>query len=328
MNGSTAGSESAVGTATEFVAGAPKRTVCYGTFAGDLSDPSFRLRISFVEHDGRFDMHSHEYAELMIVLGGRATHLTDVESHTLEGGDLFVINAGRRHGFDNAQGLRLCNIMYDPEQFFANERDLESLVGYHALFQIAPRTMAFRERMHLSTDELARVSEMLSALKAEQEGKADGWTIAARYQFLTLVTFLARIYTRQTKNQTTPLIQMARVISHIQQNYRETIGVEDLARLAHLSASQFQRRFKQVYNVTPMQFVTNVRMHAACELLKDPNYDVTRVAMATGFSTAAFFSAQFRRHRGESPSNYRKRHFAAQNGDTESDSQDVMREIE
>lgn len=327
MNSSTA-SDSAVGTATEFIAGAPKRTVCYGTFAGDLSDPSFRFRISFVEHDGRFEMHSHEYAELMIVLGGRARHLTDVESHALEGGDLFVINAGRRHGFDDAQGLRLCNIMYDPEQFFANERDLESLVGYHALFQIAPRALAFRERMHLSTEELARVSDMLSALKSEQEGKADGWTVAARYQFLALVTYLSRTYTRQTKNQTTPLIQMARVVSHIQQNYRETIGVEDLARLAHLSASQFQRRFKQVYNVTPMQFVTNVRMHAACELLKNPNYDVTRVAMATGFSTAAFFSAQFRRHRGESPSTYRKRHFSALTMD-EIDSQEaVSQELE
>lgn len=327
MSGSTA-SDSAVGTATEFVAGTPKRTVCYGTFAGDLSDPSFRFRISFVAHDGRFEMHSHEYAELMIVLGGRATHLTDVESHTLEGGDLFVINAGRRHGFDDAQGLRLCNIMYDPEQFFANERDLESLVGYHALFQIAPRAMAFRERMHLSMDELAHVSDMLSALKAEQEGKADGWVVAARYQFLALATYLSRTYTRQTKNQTTPLIQMARVVSYIQQNYRETIGVEDLARLAHLSASQFQRRFKQVYNVTPMQFVTNVRMHAACELLKNPNYDVTRVAMATGFSTAAFFSAQFRRHRGESPSNYRKRHFSAL-ASNEIDSQEgISQELE
>jgi AraC-like DNA-binding protein/mannose-6-phosphate isomerase-like protein (cupin superfamily) len=311
-----------VGTATEFVAGQPTAAPCYGTFAGDLQDQGFRFRISFVEHTGHFAMHSHEYAELVLVLAGTSTHLTDVENHPLEAGDVFVINAGRSHGFDRAQGLRLCNIMFDPAQFLENERELDGLMGYHALFQIGPRLTepaSFRERMHLTTEELARANAILSTLKNEYESKADGWTAAVRYQFLSLVTLLSRAYTQQKREQATPLIQMARVVSHIQQNFHTTISVEDLARLAHLSPSQFQRRFKQLYNVTPMQFVANVRIHTACEMLRNPNHDVTRVALATGFSTSAFFSAQFKKHMGESPSSYRKRRLVAQQGDESND---------
>jgi AraC family L-rhamnose operon transcriptional activator RhaR/AraC family L-rhamnose operon regulatory protein RhaS len=310
-----------VGTATEFIAGQPTAAPCYGTFAGDLQDQAFRFRISFVEHTGHFAMHSHEYAELVLVLAGTSTHLTYVENHALEAGDVFVISAGRSHGFDRAQGLRLCNIMFDPAQFLEGERELEGLMGYQALFHIGPRLTEpalFRERMHLATEELSHANLLLSALKNEYENKGDGWTASVRYQFLSLVTMLSRAYTQQKREQATPLIQMARVVSHIQQNFHETISVEDLARLAHLSPSQFQRRFKQIYNVTPMQFVTNVRIQTACEMLRNPNHDVTRVALATGFSTSAFFSAQFKRHMGESPSSYRKRRLASlQNNETE-----------
>lgn len=299
-----------VGPTTEFVAGERKQGVCYGTYAGDILDKNFRFRISFVEHDGNFEMHSHEYAELVIVLAGHAMHLTDLENHPLETGDVVVINAGRKHGFADARGLRLCNIMYDPQQFLSGERELETLTGYQALFELGPRSeqpASFRERLHLTTQELAQINSMLTALKQESERKDEGWKAFVRYQFLTLVAFVSRAYTQRRSDQATPLLQMARVVSYIQQNYHMPIAVEQLAKLAHLSLCQFQRRFKRVHNQTPIQFVNNVRIHAACEMLKDPNNDVTHVALSTGFATSAFFSAQFRRHMGESPSSYRRR---------------------
>ena len=154
-----------VGIATEFVTGEKRSAICYATFNGDFADQSFRFRISFVEHNANFQMHSHEYSELAIVLGGRATHLTDVESHPLHTGDVVVINSGQRHGFENAKELRLCNIMYDPRQFLEGEYELDALMGYRALFDLGPRLtlpMSFGERIHLSLTELARTDSMLS----------------------------------------------------------------------------------------------------------------------------------------------------------------------
>src|SRR6185503_15385450 len=112
---------------------------------------------------------------------------------------------------------------------------------------------------------------------------------------------------RQEQHTSTPLLRMANVISHIQRHYREPLRLSDLARLAHWSASQFRRNFKRIYNTSPVKFITQVRLHEACEMLKDPNRDITGVAMDAGFSSSSFFSTQFKSYLGESPSHYRRR---------------------
>lgn len=299
-----------IGSALELNSGQAKEKPCYGTYHGDIPDQSFRFNISIVEHHGSFPMHSHEYSELVIVLGGRATHLTNHGNHPLEDGDVVVINRYARHGFGDAQGLKLCNIMYDPRQFLAGHRELDKMMGYHALFDLQPRSRhprEFRERLHLATDELMYVTSLISTLKAEFDGRSDGRQIVIKSTFLLLVTHLSRLYAKQRQYTTTPLVRMANVISYIQEHFAEDLRVDDLAKIAHWSASQFQRNFKRLYNTTPIQFINQVRIHEACELLRDPNTDITNVALATGFSSSSFFSMRFKRSMGERPSDYRRK---------------------
>jgi AraC-like DNA-binding protein/quercetin dioxygenase-like cupin family protein len=302
-----------IGCATEFSGTKQKEQLCYGTFRGDMPNPAFRFNIIFVEHKANFPVHSHEYAELVIVLAGRGIHLTDQGDHPLEEGDVFVISGNHRHGFKNPQGLRLCNIMYDPDQALANNRELKGMMGYHALFELEPRSTEPRrcsERLHLSTDEMVYVTSLLSTLKGEFDGRAEGRQSILKNLFQVLVTYFCRLYGSHKQATATPLIRMARVMSHIQQHFRETLCVDDLARMAHLSRSQFQRMFKRTYQITPLRFILKVRMHEACEMLKDPNRDITNIAFDTGFSSSSFFATQFKQHMGESPSEYRRKKLA------------------
>lgn len=299
-----------LGTATELVAGQPRPQTCYGTYAGDLPDPRFRLRIAVVEHADSFQMHAHEYSEICLVLGGRATHLTDYGNHPLETGDAFVINSDTRHGFTQLHKLKLCNLMFDPRQFLNGQRDLHRLMGYHALFDLQPRSThpeEFKERLHLRPADLARVQQLVAAMQDETSGHEEGWQTVVRSLFLQLATLLSRCYASQQSHQATPLTRLANVVAHIQKHFREPLRIEDLARLAHLSTSQLQRTFKRSFNTTAVKFITRVRIHEACELLKDPNYDVTRAALDCGFNSPAFFSTQFKDLMGESPSAYRRR---------------------
>ncbi|MBN13276.1 MAG: hypothetical protein CMI17_09835 [Opitutaceae bacterium] len=100
---------------------------------------------------------------------------------------------------------------------------------------------------------------------------------------------------------------MAGVASHIQKSYHETIRIEDLAGIANLSVSQLQRKFKKIYNVTPVQYINKLRIHEACEMLKNTNLSVTQIAYECGFGSSSFFATQFRHAIGESPSAYRSR---------------------
>ena len=299
-----------IGVALEFSAGKIKEQRCYGTFDEDMPNRAFRFNILFVKHDGEFKMHAHEYSELVIVLGGRGTHLTDAENYSLEEGDVFVISGNTRHGFRDAHNLQLCNIQFDPHQFLRGHRALDRMMGYHALFDLAPRSHGaghFNERLHLSTEEMVYVTSLLASLKTEFEFREEGWDIVIKSTFLLLVSNFSRLYARHKKDQGTPLVRMANVISHIQKHFRESLRIEDLARIAHLSASQFQRTFKRTYNTTPQKFIRQIRLHEACEMLKDPNRDITNIAFDNGFSSSSFFATQFRQHMGESPSQYRKR---------------------
>jgi AraC family L-rhamnose operon transcriptional activator RhaR/AraC family L-rhamnose operon regulatory protein RhaS len=203
----------------------------------------------------------------------------------------------------------LCNLQYDPDQFLSGQRGLDKMMGYHALFDLEPRSNKpnhFNERLHLSTDELVYVTSLLATLKAELDGRNEGREVVIESTFLLLVTYLSRRYASQKRNQATPLVRMANVVAHIQKHFREPLRVSELARLAHFSESQFQRTFKRTYNTAPQKFVQQVRLHEAGEMLKDPNRDITNIALETGFSSSSLFSTQFKRQFGQTPSEYRR----------------------
>jgi AraC-like DNA-binding protein/quercetin dioxygenase-like cupin family protein len=301
---------SPVGTCTQWVGGRKRRTVCYGTFTRDIPDLSFRLRISTVEHEGDFPVHGHEYSELGVVLGGSAVHILPGHDHPLESGDVFVIHGQSWHGFHAAHQLKLCNIMFDPRQFFGGQRQLETMIGWQALFELGPRVnppMQKKERLQLALPELAFAMGILTAMQEDYENRPDGWQASLYGQFLILVTFLCRVYGRKTKEQTTPLLRFARVVSHIQENLHRPLRLPPLARLAHLSVRQFQREFQRVYNTTPVRFVSQLRMREACDRLKVPDQDITSVAVDLGYSSVSFFSKQFKLATGLTPSEYRRR---------------------
>jgi AraC-like DNA-binding protein/mannose-6-phosphate isomerase-like protein (cupin superfamily) len=299
-----------IGIAWELDSGKLTEQRCYGTFREDMPDPAFRFNILFVQHQGAFKMHSHEYCELVIVLGGRGVHLTDHENYPLEEGDVFVITGNTRHGFKDAVDLKLCNLQYDSRQFLRGQHALERMMGYHALFDLEPRSSQpdhFNERLHLAADELVYVTSLLGTLKTEFDGHSEGREVVIKSTFLLLVTYLSRLYGCRKHAQGTPLVRMASVIAHIQKHFREPLRITDLARLAHLSPSQFQRIFKRVYNITPKQFLQQARLREACEMLKDPNRDITNIAYETGFSSSSFFATRFKLRFGESPSQFRRK---------------------
>ncbi len=301
---------SPIGAYTQWVGGRKQSAVCYGTFTKDIPDLHFRLRISLVEHQGDFPAHGHEYSELGVVLGGRAVHLLPAHSHPLEAGDVFVIHGQSWHGFHDARQLKLCNIMFDPRQLFGNQRQLETMIGWQALFELGPRAnppLQKKERLQLAMPELTFTMGILTAMQEDYENRPDGWQASLCGQFLILVTFLCRTYGRKTKEQTTPLLRFARVVSHIQDNLHGPLHLPMLARLAHISVRQFQREFQRVYNTTPVNFIRQLRLREACERLKNPDDDITTIAVDLGYSSVSYFSKQFKLATGLAPSAYRRR---------------------
>lgn len=83
-------------------------------------------------------------------------------------------------------------------------------------------------------------------------------------------------------------------------------SVERMARVSALSRSVFAERFHAALGVTPVAYLTSVRMDAAMALL-DADRTVAEVARRVGYGSAVGFSRAFGRHTGMSPATWRTR---------------------
>jgi PAS domain S-box-containing protein len=102
--------------------------------------------------------------------------------------------------------------------------------------------------------------------------------------------------------------RFARVANFLHREYGTSITTTQLAKMAALSVSQFERRFRRAFGVSPRQYLIRIRVEAACRLLADTEQTVSAVAHATGFHDHAHLSRSFRRVMNVTPTEYRKQH--------------------
>jgi len=111
---------------------------------------------------------------------------------------------------------------------------------------------------------------------------------------------------RRSGERWRPHRQFAAVIEHIDRNYGQPIQVENLASLMFLSINQFERKFKQVFQVSPMKFLTGYRVHRACYDLLHTDHTITQIAIRNGFYDHSHFTRHFRNAMGMTPNQYRR----------------------
>lgn len=91
----------------------------------------------------------------------------------------------------------------------------------------------------------------------------------------------------------------------IDNNYREDIDLEQISQQAFLSRFHFHRIFTKIYLKTPHQYLTQIRMDAAKEMLAKEGISITDICISIGFESPGSFSSLFRKQCGFSPQYYR-----------------------
>ena len=99
--------------------------------------------------------------------------------------------------------------------------------------------------------------------------------------------------------------RMLRARDEMDRCYAEPLDVPTLAAIAHLSASQFGRVFKEVYGETPHRYLQRRRIERAMTLLRQTDRRVTDVAWDVGFPSLGTFSRTFSTIVGCTPSEFR-----------------------
>ena len=94
--------------------------------------------------------------------------------------------------------------------------------------------------------------------------------------------------------------------SFMEANYMSAITLETLARRASMSREHFCRLFKRHVGVTPIQYLTSLRMFHAKHLLVMNKEPMEVIAARCGYQNVNYFYMAFRKNTGVTPSNYRK----------------------
>jgi AraC-like DNA-binding protein len=99
-----------------------------------------------------------------------------------------------------------------------------------------------------------------------------------------------------------------KVRDYIDVHYREPHGYEVYRELTGLSASHLCQAFKRIFGVTPLAYLTDLRLSQAHRLLGTDSRGVAEIARAVGFLDPNYFTRAFHRRFGGSPTAIRGRH--------------------
>ena len=99
-------------------------------------------------------------------------------------------------------------------------------------------------------------------------------------------------------------------MAYIDTHYAEKLSIADLAKLAGTSVTHFRRIFLQVMQISPLKYVTTIRINAARKLLISTDKLLTDIALETGFWDQSHFVKAFKAERGLTPSRYRRKHWS------------------
>lgn len=99
-------------------------------------------------------------------------------------------------------------------------------------------------------------------------------------------------------------LALAHALEYVERNYRGKVWSAKAASLCNLTTFQFSRIFRETYGLTFQDYLIRFRIREAGRLLKNPNAQVSEVALLVGFNDPSYFTKVFRRYTGVSPSRY------------------------
>lgn len=246
-------------------------------------------------HDNGMSMHTHaDFCELVLVTDGTADNVSDSGTVPIRRGDVLFFGKGSSHAFENTFSLRICNIMFIPEEILPNFTKVPSLIsgGEQRVFHLPHTIFSDAEKL---------------AAKIIEENNTNGEyrTELINAYFTELAVFLSRMYEKPVTSREISGISEAAMF--IEKHYMDEYPIKQALTLSHYSRRHFSRLFSEIYSISPQQYLMNIRLQHAGSMLIGTEMPIADIAAACGFTDASYFSRVFKSSFGMLPSSYRSR---------------------
>ncbi|MBQ3017126.1 MAG: AraC family transcriptional regulator [Clostridia bacterium] len=268
----------------------------------------------FVMRNYEIGMHKQDFFEINIIVRGNGVHYIEGNLVDASVGDVFIVPPDVEHGYTGGEGFDVFHILLNNRFMQKNLADLQMINGFSMLFNVEPIMRARTNKpLHLKLNRVQFKSiESLLMERIDQKNylSAEDSMLSMGTVYI-IITKLCGIYVEnnslEKKDAEVKDTAFMRSLALIHERYREKLTLEELAREARLSKSTYVRKFIYICKTTPAEYITRKRIEVAENLLKTSNSSLLEIAEAVGFYDAAHFSRTFKKLKGISPYEYRKK---------------------
>lgn len=251
--------------------------------------------------------HLHRELELVLILSGRGSRLVGDSVGAFAEGDLVLIGADTPHRWlvesfpgEPAQALV---VLFRPDLFGPGFWELGTSQSLLELLERAKQGInvrgkareaagrALQELAGEAASPLVQMARLLSILALVVDSTE-----------LELLSLVPR--GRAPSSRRAPSVQ--RMLDHIHENATRHISQREMAERVGLSPASFSRYFVREVGKPFMDYVIEVRVGQACQLLLEDQRPIGQVALAAGFNNLANFNRRFRSLKSMTPSAYRR----------------------
>lgn len=254
--------------------------------------------------------HWHNELEVLVVETGTARVAANGTERMVERDQGFFVNTGVLHGVwpEGAGPCRLRSIVFHPRLVGGSvdsilwQKYLEPLLSDPCrpfLHFAAPggweqeAARAIREAWQICVDE------------------GPGFEFELRERLSKLILLLFQNCPAAEKKPSEKALRDGQrikvMLQYIREHYGEELTLAKIAQSANLSENECLRCFRAMIGSTPIQYVKQVRLQRAAELLVSTDRKITDVGGACGFQEMSYFARTFREWKGCTPKEYRLR---------------------
>lgn len=236
-------------------------------------------------------LHLHYHVEIVCMLKGKTTAITDSDEYTLTAGDVFVTFPNQVHSYVSEADEDYYLFIINP--------DLIPEISFECGF---PKSSVIKGAME--NEEIASIARALAALRKDDEHPMrdqliKGYLLAFFGHIFPLFDFLSpsNVDSRATRE----------IIGYCSAHYCEPLSLDVLQNELHLSKYYISHLFSGKLGVSFNDYINSLRISHACRLLRREDTPITQIAGEVGFSTLRTFNRAFARYKGMTPSEYRRR---------------------
>ncbi len=238
-------------------------------------------------------LHSHPEYEVYYLINGKRTFFFSNQIHEITAPTLMVIPPYALH--------RTSGDRYERMNIYVSPKHLNSF-QHHVLENKSMQILKPNENQHKEFQKL--FNEFLNIKNNDYQDEIKDALFSYFILMLNKTNGLANDDTVCSDKKTSQLV--LEIIEYFNNNHKQRLTLEELADKFFVSKATLNYSFKNVTTCSPMEYLLNIRINKAKELLTENKKTINEIANECGFSSPNYFGLIFKKKEGISPAAFRK----------------------